>query len=82
MSENNRECVWVRWRDSASRDGWTSLSGYEDDVIEIDTVGFVLEDNEDRLTVGQSMDINNGDGKAAGIMIIPRECITDIWVVK
>ena len=68
--------VRVWWRDSCSfptwRDSETVRTMTPDDI---ESVGFVVTDNADRLIITQSVSVS---GNMDNALAIPRECISEI----
>lgn len=72
----SRRCVWVEWVDSASFRGWGEGTA---GVAEIKTLGFVIDETDDNITISAHVDEDNGN--AHGAMTIPKVAITGMWEV-
>lgn len=71
--------VYVEWLDSCGPNGWTAISELDDRVSRIRSVGWVLHDTEEGLTILPHYEPSRHDGKpyqGKGIVSIPKECIT------
>lgn len=67
----------VEWQDSASFDSWTSIDTlHKLKPSGCRTVGFLLSEDEDYLTLIGSHAANSHNDSASGAMCIPKCCIT------
>ncbi len=55
-----REHVLIEWVDSATDPGWRALRGYAGKVGEVSSVGYVVDCNEDCITITTSIADGNG----------------------
>lgn len=76
--EKELELIWVKWLDSESTNNWKTKKEYLDSIKDkqvntCETVGWVLEDTEDTLSVAQSRCKEHDCYDS--VMRIPRCCI-------
>ena len=71
--EDKGTVVLVYWLDSRYRDGWQC--DHELDIVEAKTLGFVLEHDDRKLVVTQTV---SDDGGVLGVVAIPQVSITKI----
>lgn len=71
----------IRWIDSSSRQGWQKFSTLKPDVIE--TIGFVLEETDDYITITDSVADREALFECVDYMLtIPKFAITQIRIVS
>ena len=74
--------VLVEWYDSLQpSQGWQWLEQVKPrDCVKIQTVGFLVRDNDDHVALAASLSLpdEDGDRQVSGLIIIPRKCITRI----
>ncbi len=74
--------VLVRWVDSTSLHGWQQMPDvYDfmaDGLPEYDSIGFVVGDDENALTIVQSL----GEGNCGHVMKIPKASVLTITELK
>lgn len=70
----------MTWEDSRQTDGaWTWLSGYKPrDPVVVQSVGWLIQDDEAVKVLAQSMAEDGDDVQAAGIKVIPTRCVVKI----
>lgn len=76
--------VLVKWADSYGVEaGWKDLSDYSADELIIESLGFIIFENEKVIALAHnySFETDNTPEQANGIMVIPKRCITDISVI-
>jgi hypothetical protein len=81
------EVLFVRWIDSCeAANGWHQIDDIKFDVnLECQTIGFLLDDRKDRITLAGSVGLNaEGDGaETADLGItIPKSAIIEMKKVK
>lgn len=69
-------CVWIEWVDSTYRSEWTDGVPV---VSVIKTIGFVVHETSDYITVSGHWD--EGNENYHGPMSIPKVAIRGIWEV-
>lgn len=73
----------IEWIDSAGCDGWTSADHAKAmEPSKALTVGILLSDMPDHITVASSYGDNDRDQSYSGVMCIPRKCIVKVEEVK
>ena len=76
--------ILVCWVDSATPEsGWVPISRWESKSVECISVGYLIEDRADRLTIAAHIvhPEDEHQSQAAGVMVIPKRSIisrTDI----
>ena len=76
--------VQIRWMDACNEAGWRQFnrSKYEPPRAYVTTMGFVVHEDEDRVTVAQSIaDCGEGDVSVGEVLSIPLVCIVDRKVI-
>lgn len=69
--------VMVKWMDSGGNSRWIDLAQAEKDkVCEIETIGYLIVDNNEQITVGQSWD--EGNKCVNAIITIPKFAVKSI----
>lgn len=76
--------VLVRWVESMKTEGWITKADAENFVVSnegaaIETVGFLVYDNEQAVGVGQS---KTDQGRVESLVRIPQRSITHIEVIN
>lgn len=76
-----RKVVLVEWLDSATKGGWRNVKDYRDNAkpAACRTVGYLLKDTGDHVTIVQSQ--GNVDD-CTDAMSIPKACITSTKVLR
>ncbi len=73
-SQEKRKILCVDWDDAAHTDGWRHVERIAKDTpIRCRTVGFVMSETADKLTLAQSLSLENSTGSEA--MTIPKSLI-------
>lgn len=73
--------VLVKWIDSGGNGKWIGIAEAEkDDVCEIETIGYLITDDESKVTVGQSWD--DGNKCVNAILTIPKIAVTSIEMLR
>ena len=70
------KAVFVEWMDAESIDAWTSLSEVDHTLAAVHTIGYLIAETEDSITVASNLDTKNES--ASCIMKIPMGMIIDI----
>jgi hypothetical protein len=71
--------ISVRWRDSTSWDNWRSLPLDDSELIVIETVGYVIEETDDRVVVAHS---GSSAKHCHGLSAIPKSTILNRRKIK
>lgn len=77
----NGEFVYIKWIDSYGvLSGWTDLSGYNPNLLFIESVGKIISNNDDVVALAHnySDETDNTPEQANGIMVIPKKSIVEI----
>jgi hypothetical protein len=64
--------IWLRWQDSTGWDGWRTLPLEDTEIIVIETVGYLIEDREDRYVVAHSI---SSASHCDGVIAIPKVAV-------
>lgn len=72
--------IKVTWIDSRSYDRWTEEKDIDLSADKITTLGYLVKENDEVLCVAASKD--KGSDSWAGIMIIPKVCVSTIQEIK
>lgn len=78
---NNGEFVYIKWVDSYGvLSGWTNLSGYNPNLLVIESVGKIISQTNDVVALAHNYSdaTENTPQQANGIMVIPKKAILDI----
>ena len=75
----SNEIVYLRWLDSALVPEWTYAPNEETGLSEIETVGYLILEDEEHVEVAQS---SSDSGKYSAIMAIPKSVILERRVLK
>lgn len=73
--------VCIKWLDSYGvQTGWQPLYGYKANKLEITSVGKIIYEDNDVVSVAGNFadETENTEEQANGIMTIPKVCITSI----
>jgi len=73
----NKRCVYIEWVDSSYATGWVDADD-ERKPCEIVTVGLVVRETDDHVTIASSLDAN---GNPLSPLTIPKVAITEQWEV-
>lgn len=65
--------VYVEWLDSESQDGWHPIDGLDTSMTHINSVGYLIVDEPDRIVLGPNYDKKNH--AVCQPITIPRCCI-------
>ncbi|KKN01443.1 hypothetical protein LCGC14_1127690 [marine sediment metagenome] len=80
MKKVKKTVIKITWRDCTSQHGWYSQQeAIEIHLESIQTIGWLVEENEDVVIIGVSL---AEDGKIGNITIIPRGCILKMVKVQ
>ena len=71
--------VCVAWQDSCAEANWLSDADATMHVAEIHSVGWLLEDTDDQVTLAQSID---WEGKTGERLTMPKCVVTSITVLR
>lgn len=75
-----RRAVFVRWIDSCGSGGWRAVEPmYQMHASTVDSVGYVLREDEEEIVIAQSLDPDNDS--VDNCLTIPRVGIVDIWEI-
>lgn len=77
MTEFQR-LVWIDWLDSASVDAWARPEEIPNRSIKVRTVGWVIHEDDDAITVGASI----AESSLSGSITIPQFSIETIWDIE
>ena len=69
---NNYKKIWLRWQDSTAFDGWQNLPIRDSEIIVIETMGYLIDDNEDRFVIAHSVSSAN---HCNGVIAIPKVAV-------
>ncbi len=69
----------ITWIDSSCSAGWQELNDLDDELVEIHTVGFLIDSNPERYVMALSYDPECDS--ANGVMVIPTKCIQEVVVL-
>ena len=73
--------VYIVWHDAASMDSWEDIAKVRDfEPHQIHTLGFLVSENENKIVVCLSIDINE-DG-ASQVLTIPKSWILQLKKLK
>lgn len=76
-----KDIIALEWIDAESDDAWRDIAEHESsDLARIESVGFLLSENEKVIRLAQNIDQTNG--KASMVITIPRAWIVSRKVVK
>ena len=70
----------IIWRDSCSYDGWKSVESIDLTLPEIKTVGLIIDDEGDMVTLCHTLAMFDGTPRANGILQIPKQAIDYIEI--
>lgn len=77
--------VYVRWVDSTSRSGWQRLEGFREDALLCATIGFLVREDDETISIAHSLAFHDGEGQipdgANNIITIPKCAILGRWEV-
>lgn len=73
------EKVCVEWVDSSVVQGWELWACAERDVAHCSSVGWLLEDNKERVTIAQSQSTT---GTIMNTLTIPRGAVTSMKILR
>jgi hypothetical protein len=76
-----RGWVYVKWVDSYGvSSGWEDISDYKADILKIESVGFVIYEDEDVIALAPNYgeETEHTPKQANGIMVIPKACVIKI----
>jgi hypothetical protein len=80
-----RALLYLEWIDSASSDGWQPLAGYEHGPIYIQSVGWLIHEDDAVVTLASNIgrQANGNDpNQACGWISIPKAAITQRRVMR
>ena len=75
--------VYVKWVDSTAKIGWYDAENLKGLCLECITLGFLVYEDDDLITVSSSISYAEG-GKPNSVsdpMSIPRVAIRDMWYI-
>lgn len=72
----------VEWVDSGHTPQWRSPDQIPDYPATCVTVGFIIHDTKEALTLAQTVRVDNNYGDVNGCMTIPKCCIKKIEALK
>lgn len=75
--------VYVKWVDSTAEMGWFGLGKLKGMCLECVTLGFLVYEDDDLITISSSISYAEG-GKPNSVsdpMSIPRVAIRDMWYI-
>lgn len=76
--DNLDKAMWIRWRDSQTADGWTKRADVGAEKLDVETVGFIIREDETSMTLAHSL----SDDSVNGRITIPLECIVERrWLI-
>ena len=76
--------VRVFWRDSSEASGWQRISELEPDCLEMESVGWLLDEKPDQITLAGHVGYD-ADGKAeqaCSVMTIPVQAVTGMEILE
>lgn len=77
MTDN--KIIYISWHDSTEQYGWMNLPLCDSNFITIETVGYLIEDNKDRVVIAHS--VSSAD-HCDGVLIIPKTAIIKRRFIK
>ena len=83
ISERKMKIVQIKWIDScASNQNWNFVQDFDGDIepIKIISVGFLLQENDDVITIAQNYGTN--PEQVCNLMTIPKGCIKQIITIE
>jgi hypothetical protein len=76
MTHDNPQLVIVRWHDAEADTGWDDRDeSCIKDLVLVDSVGYLIAENEHSLLLVADIDPNNGSNRA---LSIPRVCVKTV----
>ena len=75
----NRKIVMVDWEDSTGGGHWTFLSDQTFKTILVRSVGYLLDETDEHLTI--SCSVGDDGEQAHSPMTIPKRCIVRHWEI-
>ncbi len=72
--------VYVRWDDTSSNSSWTTLEDYKMQPYEVESVGFVIQENRRHLLIAGSLCTQHGKG--SDLTTIAKKMILKIKVLR
>ncbi len=72
--------VYVKWLDAQSHDEWMDFEELEDGLPEIHTVGFLVSETKNMITLMQNYDETNG--KLSMVMQIPKAWMMEMKMIS
>lgn len=77
----NYEAEQIRWVDAVGTSSWRSIESVKrDEITEVDTLGFVIAEDEKCVVIAQSLDLDNEN--VTHVMVIPQVCIVGRWRIR
>jgi hypothetical protein len=74
--------VRVKWDDSAAPRGWQRMDELVVDIVNVDTVGFLVAEDRKTVTVAVSYVADEGQEQACGMVTIPKSAIKKMRTLK
>lgn len=77
-TNENFSLVYLEWLDSASSQGWSSIEDYKPDGIFCKSVGWIIRETEDLITIASNIGaptLDKSVDQACGWMTIPKAVI-------
>jgi hypothetical protein len=83
MAVKGPQIIFIRWIDATGADGWVRASKLIEDenkLAEIETIGYLVHEDKQSITLTMAKDISNGN--CGAYMSIPKVCITKRKLIK
>ena len=78
-----KRLVYVEWIDSSELYGWTSPTRMLDENLMCFSVGWLVEESDDRIVLGSSISyVAAPDIKTTGTLGIPKVCVVKMHTLK
>ncbi len=74
--------VAIEWVDSSGPSGWTEASAVQNKCERIRSVGWILFESDEVLTIAPHVSYEQEDPPCTGIITIPKQCIVKMRKVK
>ncbi len=74
--------VRVLWRDSAQHLGWVDPAEEEFKVHPIESIGFLVEENDDCIVIAASHNMTDGAVPWCQVVVIPAEAVVEKKVLR
>ena len=73
--------VWVKWIDSGGTSRWIDLPAAEkDEYCLVETVGYLVKEDDERITVAQSFDKANNTVNA--LLTVPKVAVQEVKFLR